>query len=287
MKRIAKYAIMGLLSLGIIGCEKRMLSMVEERPIREHLEYLSIDSLGKEHYTPKERRILDKASYRFSGYIRNADDGTLVMDRTSSELNMSQNLFDYNLLVINGYNDLLLNGCIKEPVMAYPRIIRTKSGNYEDSGTGTRGGTPVRDAAAQVIVALFSDMMCTTAGHLFYMWYFDNRSTDYILSTYEWNNASSVAVSHVGNNYQNNMTPISGENYYANLVSYSISSETDLYLSYKDATVFFNSNGSPVGFKDGYEFRAAHRNPLEEAACEMMCELGDENGYNIYYGIHD
>ena len=262
------------------ACQKE--EPIQRVPQKVHYSKMLDVDLSRTDLSKAEKKNVKRISKRISDNITFDADGRMTLTSSMIELNISEESYRTIIDIIEWYNSIIDEGI--EVIIRRP--IPTTKSSSETENTNTRGGTLASDAIATAISSAFGAARLETAKKLFDMWYFDYRSADYSMTTTEWNTAKDFADTQIGDDYTHGETHIAGHNYYSNQVNY-YDATLDLKLSYGNATVYFDSDGDPVGFSDTYDFNlSAQRNWLIEKSVEIANLLGGGEGYDIYYGIH-
>ncbi len=282
MKKYSKTSIVATLFAVIMlsGCGYENLSTNIFN--QKHQEYLFVKDLDKTTFTPEEQRIIDKAEYRFSSYVVFDENNKISINgKTAKDMNMDQRLFDRFKSCIEYWNQGDYK--MRVPIMSSFPMVRS-AGEEGDWNTGTRGDNVMDDVIASLAYHTLDSLGYDTAAKLFDMWYFKNRTSAYNMNSSEWAEASGYASDNV--NYSSGFQVyIEGTEYYSTSVTYS--NDRDLYYSYGTATVFFDDDGNPIGFKDFYDFNPSDRSIFAETVVALMNRIGGDGGFYIHYGIHN
>ena len=118
---------------------------------------------------------------------------------------------------------------------------------------------------------------------LFAKYLFGNGST-YNMSKERFDDIAIVAKS--GAVSSESTVTIGGQTYTKKVVSFYSSNQYD--YAFGRATVYYDSAGKAVGFKDRYDFNAlpeGERDSLAEHLTGLASGLG--TSFNIFYGVHD
>ena len=206
-------------------------------------EFLSIPNIeNKTSFTPDEKRIMKQANDRMSHYLSWEGDKLTLGDATATKLKIAPELYGYLYSIIDMYNENAVESPVTLPI--------TKEQDFDDNSVIE----DIADIAAGQVRAYMFSQGWNTSAKLFGMWY-QGRDNSYHLTDSEWSAVSSHARQSVGSNFRKNPTNIGGHTYYQNQVSF-YNASTDLKYSYGTATVTFDSVGSPVGFRDTYDFNS-------------------------------
>ncbi len=249
----------------------------DESYFQQYIEINNIESGPKSKF---ERQQFINAAQRFSDKLTIKNNNTIHLTNkiTSEDINISPQLFNIFCEVVDIWNE---NPSV---IMHKPSdMTRSKSNNPES--TSTRGGNIICDAAATIIYNTTVNNGWTLTAKLFNMWYFENRSSLYTLSTDEWSPIASYSKNAVGNNYKDNAFIYNGQTYYRKELSF-YNAGSDLKFSLGSSNISFNNNGSAVGLSDIYNFNAGDRSFINESITAVIRWIGNEGGFEIGYGIY-
>lgn len=242
------------------GCQKE--SYIDK-------EFLCIQNIeNKTTFTPDEKRIMKEANDRMSQYLTWEGDKLTLGNATAKKLSIDPGLYGYLYSIIDLYNKNAADKQIALPITKNPDFD-AEPGVFEN----------LADIAAGQVQSYMYSRGWNTSAKMFGMWY-QGRDNPYHLNNSEWGAVSSHARQSVGSNFRNNPTNIGGHTYYQNQVSF-YNAGSDLKYSYGTATVTFDSVGTPVGFRDTYDFNSmplGERDITSEGLTRAIGILGNVGG---------
>ncbi len=284
-----KFYLIALLFVGIfslLSCS----SDDDNQPKVLYPEYIDVD-LTKDSLTAQDQEALCEIGRRVAENLTEDSKGIITLTQTAQELNICQPAYETVQKAIVWYN-LMID--------SYPllNLIKQISRGEEASETATRGNNYFSDKMAAMISSVFDCIGCPTSKKYFDMWYFDNRSEDYIMAENEWSALTPYSDAKAKDTYMKcSTTVIRDETYHIVPVSFYIdmtdsiehsTEEMDLMFSYGSSTLYYTQEGKAAGFRDKYDFNVikekSHRGDFMELLVELVNLLGGGEGYNIYYG---
>lgn len=203
-------------------------------------EYLSIDGFSsKTIFSETEKRILKEAILRVDKYFDYQNDNWVV-SKSAKELNMSEDIYN----VFTDIFDLCTQNGTKYPINDLMRM-RLKS------------GTETNTAALSLSPACISTYLAAST------YLSVNSSGDFAQSCFNnyWFSGGNMTLSQSQFQQLTNSAPtptnltivsINGTSYYSGQVSFYGNSSYALALG--SATMYYDMNMNPVGFKDNYDF---------------------------------
>lgn len=284
-----KFYLIAFLCIGIftlLSCS----SDDDNLPKALYPEYIDVDP-SKESLTDQEQEALCEVGRRVAEHLTEDSNGIIALSATAQELNICQPAYDTVQKAIVWYNLMI-------EAYPIPNSAKQISRGKMEGETATRGNNEFSDMIAGIISGVFDCMDCPTSKKYFNMWYFDNRSDDYIMAENEWAALLPYSDAKVKDTYkQCSTTVIRGATYHQVPVSFYVNTndstehsaeEMDLMFTYGASTLYYTQSGKAAGFRDKYDFNVikgeSHRGDFMEMLVGIVNLLGGGEGYNIYYG---
>jgi hypothetical protein len=286
MKKImnrSTIAIILVVSLFVIGCQKEDSYFLPETPLYENETFLSIDNFSsKTEFSDVEQEIVKDAMIRIGKYTQINDDGRAKITKTAQELNIAEDIYEMFELFLS------LSNSQEQEVS--PNSVRLKSGTEGMvAGSGCDAARLFIEGCLKVLIG--NNTPEEKAGSTFAIAclnrYWAGTGQSMNLTAAQFGEIKKYIPKHYSYD-RNVMTPYTKnqKTYYKSVVSFY---NTPYKLSLGTATVVYDENFKPVGLYDTYDFNKGNRSFIPEAMTRAVDYVSSSCGvksYNLFYGVY-